>query len=760
MSSTGQISAGCNSALSPLSHSGWPDHNWDPAKIVWDPVALTAGIKQLPPPQKLQAVDLLKYHQEALSSQGNVLTSHLEKLSNYQFGCLSQESANLQPPENLADVRSMQAFDSKASIKLKQYSGLQALMDAVIFNPAPNIRSEAHSEKEEALSSITTPQRVEEDLPSNQQDPSSSKETVDFKAVSMPHTSSAFLKSFFSAGNEVTSNPISAFLSDVESLRDNSAAYQRSSEDTGKAPRPGHKLCQVPGCSASLATLKSYHRQRRICDKHLKEPEVIIHGTAQRFCQQCGSFHDLSKFQGKCRSCINRLLLHKQRRRRNRSAVGETHQQEDKHDASTRDSADSKPKSPCDENDCTASLEIQSKALPSLQPTPFLNKAYESETFAGQLLVKLLGQKPSSLPVDLRKRLLEWAECAPVWMAGQIRPGCVFLSVELVLPRSGFGALTRKGATVSAVAALADGFKDGIPMCGHIQFGDELALVEDGRVESILRIEAATCSSQATNTINDRIIVPRVNSVSPLVLHGTGPHAITLRGYGITGKLITLRIGGNCYTLPSAMAQGNSPLNRGQEEEVSAMIEGLHDCWIDGGLAACAWVEVHCAHGLGTSSAMPVLVATEEVAEEACGLNDLPQQEAAAMARDLVEVLRPRPGGLPHPQAQLLHRTGHKLGVALLERGLPRLAMRVLSAEHPSPEAECMELVKQEASRVTPILGWPRPVHALEGKMLEWMAPKTLVDKQIPCQALRCTVPRMCTGPLPMGLRVAPLCMA
>ncbi|KAK3257032.1 hypothetical protein CYMTET_33866 [Cymbomonas tetramitiformis] len=315
-------------------------------------------------------------------------------------------------------------------------------------------------------------------------------------------------------------------------------------------------------------------------------------------------------------------------------------------------------------------------------------------------------------------------------------------------------------------------------------------------------MEAATRSGQTTSRIDDRIIVPSVNSVSPLVLQGTGPHTITLRGYGITGKLITLRIGGNCYTLPSAMAQGDWSPNRGQEEEVCVVMEELHDCWIDGGLAACAWVEVHCADGLGTSSAMPVLVATEEVAGEARGLNDLPRQEAAAMAQDLVEVLRPRPGGLSDPQAQLLRRTAHKLGAALFEKGLPRLAARVRSAEHPSPAAERpspaaerpspaaerpspaaerpspaaehpspaaehpspaaerIELAEQEAPRAASSLRWPQPVYMLVGKMIEWTAPGTLADEKIPYQALQCTVPRMCAGPLPMELCAAPLCMA
>jgi hypothetical protein len=51
----------------------------------------------------------------------------------------------------------------------------------------------------------------------------------------------------------------------------------------------------VDNCSADITALKEYHQRYRICEEHLKAQSAIKDGVAQRFCQQCGRFHHLTK---------------------------------------------------------------------------------------------------------------------------------------------------------------------------------------------------------------------------------------------------------------------------------------------------------------------------------------------------------------------------------------------------------------------------------------------------------------------------------
>lgn len=71
-----------------------------------------------------------------------------------------------------------------------------------------------------------------------------------------------------------------------------------------------HVTCtQVDGCHESLRQLKEYHQRYKICEYHLKVPSIIREGVRQRFCQQCGRFHDIGEFDGDKRSCRARLQV-------------------------------------------------------------------------------------------------------------------------------------------------------------------------------------------------------------------------------------------------------------------------------------------------------------------------------------------------------------------------------------------------------------------------------------------------------------------
>jgi len=56
--------------------------------------------------------------------------------------------------------------------------------------------------------------------------------------------------------------------------------------------------------------------------EHLKMSAIYVDGELQRFCQQCGRFHDLDKFDGDKRNCRERLSQHNRRRRKSKRETG------------------------------------------------------------------------------------------------------------------------------------------------------------------------------------------------------------------------------------------------------------------------------------------------------------------------------------------------------------------------------------------------------------------------------------------------------
>lgn len=60
----------------------------------------------------------------------------------------------------------------------------------------------------------------------------------------------------------------------------------------------GSLLLEVQGCSRDLSQEKKYYMRYRVCMEHLKMNAIYVDGELARFCQQCGRFHELSKFDG------------------------------------------------------------------------------------------------------------------------------------------------------------------------------------------------------------------------------------------------------------------------------------------------------------------------------------------------------------------------------------------------------------------------------------------------------------------------------
>lgn len=75
-------------------------------------------------------------------------------------------------------------------------------------------------------------------------------------------------------------------------------------------------VCHVVDCNVSLVQQAEYYQRYRICRDHLRSLAILVDGEPQRFCQQCGRFHELNAFDGNKRNCRARLAQHNSRRRK------------------------------------------------------------------------------------------------------------------------------------------------------------------------------------------------------------------------------------------------------------------------------------------------------------------------------------------------------------------------------------------------------------------------------------------------------------
>ena len=78
----------------------------------------------------------------------------------------------------------------------------------------------------------------------------------------------------------------------------------------------GDVLCHVEGCETVMSEETAYFRRYKICRRHLKSNNLIVGDVQQRFCQQCGKFHEVEKFDGLKRNCRATLVRHNKRRKK------------------------------------------------------------------------------------------------------------------------------------------------------------------------------------------------------------------------------------------------------------------------------------------------------------------------------------------------------------------------------------------------------------------------------------------------------------
>lgn len=68
---------------------------------------------------------------------------------------------------------------------------------------------------------------------------------------------------------------------------------------------------QIPGCTEPLTKQKAYNAVHRVCDMHMRSLVIDMDGVETRFCQQCGKFEPVDRFEGTKRLApCDRLVIY------------------------------------------------------------------------------------------------------------------------------------------------------------------------------------------------------------------------------------------------------------------------------------------------------------------------------------------------------------------------------------------------------------------------------------------------------------------
>mmetsp|Transcript_24654 Transcript_24654/g.58672 ORF Transcript_24654/g.58672 Transcript_24654/m.58672 type:complete len:633 (-) Transcript_24654:240-2138(-) len=289
--------------------------------------------------------------------------------------------------------------------------------------------------------------------------------------------------------------------------------------------------CQVPGCEAELSELKIYNQRYRVCKFHLKTDATIINGVAQRFCQQCSKFHELSEFDAGRRSCRARLSQHNKRRRRTAaetssnlvtSLPAEGHREDNFRDIAPHFEVEER--NMVQTLQCGDSIESNlSDVVSRISSAEYYNStghpefarnsqpgSYQPVISVVRLTFKLFGLSISELPRNLQNHFLQLMP-GIVQVSGYSTTQWTHLHVEIVEEAyGGRGAAVPRLQDIAAhlVSPHCGGpWRGGVWMC---QRGDETIMVESGKV------------IDAQDLISKNTAVERTMSVLPLAIPCSG----------------------------------------------------------------------------------------------------------------------------------------------------------------------------------------------------------------------------------------------
>ncbi|WIA40659.1 hypothetical protein OEZ86_004365 [Tetradesmus obliquus] len=450
-------------------------------------------------------------------------------------------------------------------------------------------------------------------------------------------------------------------------------------------------VCQVPGCGRDLAGLKEYHQRYRICDVHIKLPQVMKDGRLQRFCQQCGRFHDLAAFDGNRKSCREQLQKHNARRRR-RAALEQNMSLADSLLSAVDDKSDVGKllqgllSNPFQLQALRVLLGVQTHPAlpqPAGQPAEHVPQlaaagavpadaaaaanaptyeiardimdgsgafapAFESEHRVLRLSAKLFNVTPAELPPDVRGALTGWLGAAPAAMEGYMRPGCVLLNLHITLDSRAYEEALATGMHRLLGHLLSEASHAFWRSSAYLlQLLDTVAVVSRG---SLVSLEVMGPQTLAAHKL------PHNVSVSPLAVVAGEAASLTLTGSHISaadaslvvkggGRLLHLAgVGathsssrGCCGSKPAgnAAAEGCAAAGCGHGQQQGEEAVGCSLAVPGGVPGQVLWVEV--ARGAFLSQPRPVLVVADPLlAQEVCALQAL---EGSVLSSSQVDAL-------------------------------------------------------------------------------------------------------------------------
>eukprot|EP00879_Flechtneria_rotunda_P009711 GHRR01010160.1.p1 GENE.GHRR01010160.1~~GHRR01010160.1.p1 ORF type:complete len:714 (+),score=337.22 GHRR01010160.1:258-2144(+) len=358
-------------------------------------------------------------------------------------------------------------------------------------------------------------------------------------------------------------------------------------------------VCQVPGCARDLSGLKEYHQRYRICDVHIKLPQVMKDGRLQRFCQQCGRFHDLAAFDGNRKSCREQLQKHNARRRR-RAQMEQNMSLADSLLAAVDDKSDVGKllqgllSNPFQLQALRVLLGVQTHqalpkpaphpaehapaltaagALPGVagaQPTPvaapqtyevardIMNgtgafpPTFDSDHRVMRLSAKMFNTTPADMPPDLRQVLTGWLASAPAAIESYIRPGCVLLSMHMTVTKCEYEEAKQSGMQrllQQVLSATAHPFWNTHTVM--LQLFGHLAVIYNGMLVSFTSLNSAAALHQQQ--------LPHGVALSPPCILAGEDTEIQVSGANISAADCTIVIkGGGKHIKLSSARQSDS----------------------------------------------------------------------------------------------------------------------------------------------------------------------------------------------------------
>jgi len=454
--------------------------------------------------------------------------------------------------------------------------------------------------------------------------------------------------------------------------------YAQPTERSSIMPsKPAEMKCQIEGCTTDIRKLKPYHRRHRICEKHERDPEVLINGTKMRFCQMCGRVQPVEDFDGLRRTCRDRLASHNRRRRAKRNPQAyeeegkvpisslhlnvkkeklepkEEHFQVDDYllpnvdypmlatgthtkwqdstllvpNISSGGEVDSSDMSNGPSQGQDVNLSGSSGATDTLEGTPKgqgIDKvdppSYDPQVMNNRLLTKMMGRDPGDLPNDLRERVEEWLGESPLSSTAYIRPGCVCLTADVLtpaVPRCDWNGKTFKevqNEVAGAPEAWLETLTSGTPCCNKLASGFSVAQVGDN---------VAICTDGRISNVSSAESTIRgfegAEACMPKILE-VFPRAVD----GTLHNVLTLKVTGPLHGQKDLICRFNGQLVPLTVLEVSAggivrvgmppLVSGGGRSMLEGGVAS---FEILVRRGVLASDAKPVLVTSDRrVADE------------------------------------------------------------------------------------------------------------------------------------------------